>query len=31
LQNKYTSDVPLTVKKSDTLLLTGLNVRFGAP
>jgi putative salt-induced outer membrane protein len=31
LQNKYTSEVPLGVKKSDTLLLTGLNVRFGAP
>lgn len=31
IQNKYTSEVPLGVKKSDTLLLTGLNVRFGAP
>jgi putative salt-induced outer membrane protein YdiY len=31
LQNKFTSDVPEGVKKSDTLLLTGLNVRFGAP
>lgn len=31
VQNKYTSEVPLGVKKSDTLLLTGLNVRFGAP
>lgn len=30
LQNKFTSDVPDGVKKSDTLLLTGLNVRFGA-
>lgn len=31
LQNRYTSQVPLGVKKSDTLLLTGLNLRFGAP
>lgn len=31
VQNKYTSEVPVGVKKSDTLLLTGLSVRFGAP
>lgn len=31
LQNKFTSQVPDGVKKSDTVLLTGLNVRFGAP
>jgi putative salt-induced outer membrane protein len=29
LQNRYTSEVPVGVKKSDTQLMTGLNIKFG--